>query len=133
MTKKLFIIEDDANLLYGLKAKFSLDGFQVESDSGSEELEEIIKRIKVLKPNYIILDLILPKVDGFSVLSSLKSNSETSGIPVFVFTNLSDEDSRLKSENLGSDHYFIKSDFTIDEFVGKINKIIKNLEKENSK
>ena len=133
MGKKLFIIEDDANLLYGLKAQFSLNGFKVESDSGSEELEGIMKKIKNLKPSYIILDLILPKVDGFSILSSIRSDKETSKIPVFIFTNLSDKDSRLRSESLGSDHYFIKSDFTAEEFVGKINKIIENLEKENSK
>jgi DNA-binding response OmpR family regulator len=129
MSKKIFIIEDDANLLSSLKAKFSIGGFQVETDNGAGTAEEVIKNIKVLNPNFIILDLILPKVDGFSILSKIKSDKDTLNIPVFVFTNLSDEDSKERSKDLGSDYYFIKSNFSVDEFVEKFKKIIINKEK----
>ena len=129
MEKKLFIIEDDVNILSALKAKFSVENFRVESDSGSTVIEEIVKKINAIHPDFIILDLILPRVSGFDILSSIKSDKEISGIPVLVFTNLSDADSKERSNQLGSDYYFIKSDFTIDEFIEKIKKIIANKEK----
>ena len=81
------------------------------------------------EPDFIILDLLLPKVDGFDILNELKKDKETANLPVFIFTNLSDEDSKEKGLNLNVAHYFIKSDFSIDDFVEKIIKIIKNREK----
>ena len=129
MPKKLFIIEDDVNILYGLRAKFSVGGFQVETDAGTGTIEEILRKIKGFNPDFIILDLILPKVDGFAVLSGLKADRDIAGALVFIFTNLSDKDSRIKGENLGADYYFIKNDFAIDEFVEKVEKIIRNRNK----
>lgn len=129
MNKKILIIEDDANLLYGLQAKFSLAGFNVEINSGNVEITEIMSDIKKFKPDYIILDLLLPKVDGFDILNKLKADKETADLPVFIFTNLSDKDSKEKGVNLNVAHYFIKGDFSIDDFVEKIMKIIKNKEK----
>ncbi len=126
MSQKIFIIEDDANILYGLKAKFSLNGLQTEVDTGVEDLENILNRIRIFNPDYIILDLILPKVDGFGLLAKLKADQPISKIPVFIFTNLSDEDSKTMGGKLGTDYYFIKSDFTIDEFVEKVKRIVKN-------
>ncbi len=126
MSKKLFIIENDANILYGLRAKFSVGGFQVEIDTGAGAVEEILSKIKIFNPDFIILDLILLKVDGFSILSGLKAENGVAGTPVFVFTSLSDEDSRERGNNLGADYYFIKNDFSIDEFAEKIKKIIFN-------
>ncbi len=126
MSKKLFIIEDDANILYGLRAKFSIGGFQVEIDMGVGGVEEILNKIKSFNPDFIILDLMLPKVDGFSVLSGVKAENGLEKTPVLIFTNLSDEDSRARSKNLGADYYFIKNDFIIDEFVKKVEKIISN-------
>ena len=126
LRKKLFIIEDDANILYSLRAKFSLDGFQTEVDTGIDEIERILNRIRIFNPDYIILDLILPKVDGFELLAKLKADQQIFKIPVFIFTNLSDEDSKVRGKKLGTDYYFIKNDFTLDEFVDKVKKIIQN-------
>lgn len=126
MTKKIFIIEDDVNVLYGLQAKLSIEGFSVKPETGNSGIEEILLKLKLFKPDYVILDLMLPLIDGFDMLSAIKADSETSGIPVFIFTNLSDNDSKARSEKLGADYYFIKSDFAVDEFVAKFKKIIKN-------
>lgn len=125
--RKLFITEDDANILSTLKAKFSVDGFMVETNAGTDEAGEILKKIKIFKPNFIILDLLLPKTDGFEILKKIKGDNEISKTPVFIFTNLSDADSRARSEALGSNYYFIKDDFMIDEFVEKVEKIIKRI------
>lgn len=125
MEKKLLIIEDDANILYSLQAKFRVEGFEVIIDSGMD-MKEIMDKINKTKPNYVILDLILPRVDGFEILKNIKSNPEISHMQTFIFTSLSDEDSRAKGMKYGVDHYIIKSDFSVDDFVAKVQKIIAN-------
>jgi len=125
--KKILIIEDDANLLYGLQAKFRVESFEVITDEGANRTE-VMEKIKVLKPGYIILDLILPKINGFQILAEIKANPEISKIPVFIFTNLSDSESRRKGKELGADFYLMKTDLNLDQFVAKFKKIISNLE-----
>ncbi|MDD5071219.1 MAG: response regulator [Patescibacteria group bacterium] len=129
MAKKIFIIEDDVNILSSLQAKFSLEGFQVEANSGNMEIGGLFAEIKKIKPDFIILDLILPAIDGFDIIKAIKADEETSCLPIFIFTNLSDQYSQNLSLKLGAKYYFIKSDFNIDEFVDKVKKIIANVEK----
>jgi len=129
MNKKILVIEDDSNILAGLQAKFRVEGMEVLVNNGTETIEEIIERINKEKPNYIILDLMLPKIDGFELLRDIKSGGHGAKIPIFIFTNLTDKDSKEKCDTLGANYYFIKSDFNFDEFLEKIKKIISNLEK----
>ncbi len=124
--KKILIIEDDANLLYGMQAKLSVEGFRIIADEGSDQTE-IIGKIKIFKPDYIILDIVLPEDNGFDILAGIKSDPEIKKIPVFIFTNLSDSESRQKSRELGADFYLVKSELNIDELVEKFESIIKNL------
>lgn len=127
--KRLYIIEDDANILYGLQAKLRVEGFEIETEDGSGSMEEIMNKIRIFNPGYIILDLILPKIDGNDLLNALKTDQHLNKPLVFVFTNLNDNDSRARSEKSGADYYFIKNDLAIDEFVLKVKNIIKNKEK----
>ncbi|MFH0923526.1 MAG: response regulator [Candidatus Falkowbacteria bacterium] len=129
MSKKIFIIEDDINLLSGLQAKLSVEGFSVIASSGNCDIDELINNIKLSKPDYVILDLILPVLDGFEILKIIKADKDLSGISVFIFTSLGDDDSRHRSKRLGADYYFIKDDFMIDDFVLKFKKIISNKER----
>ncbi len=129
-SKKIFILEDDVNILYGLEAQFSADEFLVESSEGEEDLEELLSNIRSFNPDYLILDLILPKLDGFEVVKKIKEDEETSELPIFIFTDLSDEDSKNRSLELGADYYFIKEEFDTYEFAEKVKKIIGNQEKE---
>lgn len=129
MNKKIFIIEDDANVLYALQAKFRVEGFGVEVDSGDSSLEEIMNKIRHYQPDYIILDLILPKLDGFEVARNLQSDNDTKNIKIFVFTNLADEDSRQTGEKAGVDYYLLKTELGTDELVSKVIKIIQNKQK----
>lgn len=126
--KKILIVEDDANLLYGLQAKFRVAEYEILADQGTDKAT-IMEKIRVLKPNYIILDIMLPRVDGFELLAEIKADREISRIPVFIFTNLSDLESRQKGKELGADFYLIKAEFNLDDFVEKFQKIIANLEK----
>ena len=125
---KILIVEDDANLLYGLQAKFRVEGFETITDEGADNLG-LMEKIKTLKPDYIVLDIILPKIDGFKILAEIKADQAISRIPIFIFTNLSDDDSRQKGVDLGADFYLIKDEMNLDEFVVKFKKIISNKEK----
>lgn len=129
MSKRIFIIEDDVNVLYGLQAKFSSDGYSVHTSTGLENINELINQIKSTETEYLILDIYLPKFDGFEVLKAIKSDHDITKLPVYVFTSLSDKDTREKCEKLGAAHVFVKKDLMLDDFVIKIKKIIENREK----
>ena len=127
--RKIFIIEDDANILYGLESQFSAADFEVEVSEAEEDEEELLSMLREFEPDYIVLDLILPKVDGFELLKKVKSDSELRDKEVFIFTDLSDEDSRQRSLEMGADYVFFKEDFDTFQFAEKVIKIIKNQEK----
>jgi DNA-binding response OmpR family regulator len=126
MEKKIFIIEDDANILYGLEAEFTSSDFTVEISEGEEEVEELIDLISDFDPSYIILDLILPKIDGFEVIKKIKEHPELCEKQIFIFTDLSNEDGRQRSLEMGADYVFFKEEFGIFEFSEKVKKIINN-------
>jgi DNA-binding response OmpR family regulator len=126
MDKKIFIIEDDANILYGLEAEFTSADFSVEVSEGEEEVDELIDLISDFDPSYIILDLILPKVDGFEIIKKIKENADLAEKQIFIFTDLSDEDGRQRSLEVGADYVFFKEEFGVFEFAEKVKKIIHN-------
>ena len=129
MSEKIYIIEDDANLLYGLQSRFSSEGYEVEITTGEETLEELLAYIKKSKFDYVILDLILPDLDGFELLEAIRTEDELRDLSIFIFTDLSDEDSKHRSMELGADYYFIKTDFDINEFSEKVIRILNNKQK----
>lgn len=130
MNKNLYIIEDDAVVLYTLRAKFSSNGFVVDIDNGSSSIAVLVNQLKNFKPAYIILDLMLPEIEGADLLRVIKGDEELKSAKVIIYTNMSDKDTKEQCENLGADYYFVKSDFNnLDEFAEKICKLIKNKEK----
>jgi DNA-binding response OmpR family regulator len=127
--KKIFIIEDDVNLLYGLEAQFNNAGLIVEISEAEEGEDELFTKIKKFRPDYIVLDLILPKLEGFELLKKIKSDEELGEKEIFIFTDLSNEDSRERSLEMGADYVFFKEDFDTFSFSEKVIKIIKNQKK----
>lgn len=128
MKKNIFIIEDDSNLSSGLASHFSLAGFNVETSHGEEEIEELLGSVKKFNSDIVVLDLILPKLDGFEIIRSIRSDEELSDIYIFVFTDVSDADSRARGLELGANQYFIREDFSVIEFVDKVKRIMENKE-----
>ncbi len=127
--KKIFIVEDDPNILYGLESQFTADNFEIESSEGDEDLGELFTRMQDFEPDFFILDLILPKIDGFEIVKKIKDDPALSEKEIFIFTDLSDEDSRGRSLELGADYVFFKEEFDTYEFAEKVKKIIANQEK----
>jgi len=127
--KKIFIIEDDVNLLYGLEAQFNSAGLVVEISESEEDEETLLSNLQKFNPDYIVLDLILPRIDGFELLKKIKADDELKEKLVFIFTDLSDEDSRQRSLEMGADYIFFKEDFDTFSFSEKVIRIIKNQKK----
>jgi DNA-binding response OmpR family regulator len=120
---KILLIEDDPFLLKMYATKFELEGFKVITvDDGEKGLKAIFNE----KPNIVILDLMLPKINGFDVLKKIKENKEIKNIPVILLTNLSQRDEVKKGLALGAADYLIKAHFMPSEVVVKIKNILNN-------
>jgi len=115
--KTILLIEDDEFLaeLYG--TKLSLESYEVALASDGEKG---LKMIREKKPSLILLDIILPKMDGFEILKAMKADKEVKNIPVILLTNLSQKDEVKKGLDLGAKDYLIKAHFMPSEVVKKI-------------
>ena len=129
MEKKIFIIEDDSNILYSLEANFSAEGLDVETSEGEEEVDELLDNIRDFQPDYLILDVILPRLDGFDIVKKIKEDDEIADLQIFIFSDISDEDSRSRSLEMGADYFFPKDEFDTYEFTEKVKKIMANQER----
>jgi len=118
---KILLIEDDPFLLSMYATKFELEGFEI---IFAEDGEKALKAASKEKPDIILLDVLLPKMDGFEVLKELKKNEETKAVPVILLTNLSQRDDVEKGLALGAVDYLIKAHFMPTEVVEKIKKIL---------
>ncbi|MDP3882665.1 MAG: response regulator [Candidatus Staskawiczbacteria bacterium] len=115
--KKILIVEDDAFLRDLINKKLSSAGFEVsEAIDGEKGLE----KTKEEKPDLILLDLLLPTIDGFEVLAKLKESQDTSAIPVIVLSNLGQKEDVDKGLSLGATDYLIKAQFTPEEIILKV-------------
>ena len=120
--RKVLIIEDD-NFLLDLEAtKLKSEGYIVISASTGEEG---IERIYDEGVDLVLLDLILPKIDGFEILKKIKEDDKLKKIPVIIFSNLSDSKDIDRAKDLGATDFMVKSNFTLDELVKHISKTLK--------
>ena len=118
----VLIVEDDTFLSNIYKTKFDMEGFGViTADDG----EAGLAMAKSKKPDIILLDILLPKMDGFTVLKELKADKETQNIPVILLTNLGQKDDVIKGLEMGAADYLIKAHFKPSETVAKVRKILK--------
>ena len=116
---KILIVEDDVMLNKIYQTKLGLLGYSVYS---SYDGDEGLKKADDLMPDLILLDLMLPKKNGFEVLSIIKSDPRTKMIPVIVLTNLNQEIERRRAMELGASEYLVKADTKIDTLVDKVRK-----------
>jgi DNA-binding response OmpR family regulator len=119
--RKILIIEDDS-FLQGLEAsKLKKESYDVITASTGEEGMTKINEAGI---DLILLDLVLPKFDGFEILKKIRETESLKKIPVIVFSNLSEDKDIKKAEELGATDFMVKSNFTLDELVDRINKIL---------
>jgi len=122
MEKKILIVEDEVSLLNVLSEKLKLEGFEVlEAKNGEEGLDLALKR----KPDLILLDIIMPKMDGVTMLGNLRENNWGKHVPVIILTNLSSGSDILKAVEKKAFSYLIKSDWKLEDVVKKIKKALR--------
>jgi len=119
---KVLIIEDDKFLRELITQKVGQEGYDV---VGAADGEEGLKMAVKEKPNIILLDLILPTMDGFEVLQQLQAEETTKSIPVIVLSNLGQKEDIDKGMQFGAVDYMIKAHFTPGEIIEKIKNIVK--------
>lgn len=120
---KILVAEDDKFLMKVYQAKLTKEGFDVKIAGDGEEVGKLLQ---TFIPDIILLDLMMPKMDGFAVLSQLKSRDQYKNIPVIVMSNLSQAEDKKKALSMGAIDYIVKSDNPIQGIVDKVKSYIKN-------
>ena len=119
--KKIFIIEDEQSLRDILAMRLKEAGFEIEvAFDGAEALE----KLKTINPDVILLDIILPKIDGFTVLEKIKEDLRIKDIPVIVLSNLGQDTDIKRALELGATDYFIKAQHSLLEIVELVKKYL---------
>ncbi|MFH1182649.1 MAG: response regulator [Candidatus Moraniibacteriota bacterium] len=119
--KKVLIVEDDPFIADVYVLKLESEGYDVET---AEDGIVGLNKLKKKKYDIILLDILMPNLDGFKVLEQIKMNPEVSKIPVVILTNLSQKKDIQKGLDLGATDYIIKTKFTPTEVVKTINKVL---------
>ena len=117
MGKTILIIEDEAALQKTFEDALSKEGFEVLHALDGEIGIQIAQE---KHPDLIMLDLVLPRKDGFQVLEALKKAEQTKNIPVIVLTNREELDDIQRAIDLGATTYLIKSSYRLDEIIKKV-------------
>ena len=121
MAKKILLIEDDKFLRKVINKKLSKEGYLViEAIDG----EKGLKAIEEEKPDLVLLDLVLPEIDGFEVLAKMKTNPAISKIPVIILSNLGEKEEIEKGFRMGAKDYLIKAHLTPGEIVDRIESVL---------
>jgi len=120
--RNVLVIEDDQFLRDLIIRKLEEEGFETLQAIDGEEGLRIIRENK---PAIVLLDLILPGVDGFEVLKQIKEDKNISDVPVVILSNLGQKDDIERGLKLGAEDYLIKAHFTPGEIVGKVKELVK--------
>ena len=119
--KKVLIVEDEDFLVSMYQLKFEQEGFEVfVARDGKSGLALGLKK----KPDLILLDIVLPEMDGYEVLAELKKNKEAAEIPVLIFSNLGQKSEISRGINLGADAYIVKANYTPEQLIKHVKKLI---------
>lgn len=117
----ILIVEDDNFLADIYQKKFEMEGFKVSTaNNGEKALVDIKKKM----PDLVLLDILLPKLDGFAVLEKVKADSAVKNIPIILLTNLGQQDDVQRGLEKGAADYLIKTHFKPSEVVDKVKKIL---------
>lgn len=115
--KIILVIEDEEPLRRVLKDILTVEGYSIiETKDGVEGLEMALKE----HPDLILLDIVMPKMNGLEMLKQLRTDEWGKTAPVIVLTNLSDNEDVAKAMEIGAFEYFVKTDIKIDEVIAKI-------------
>lgn len=118
-TKKILIVDDEILVIKALADKLVAEGFSTDS---AHDGQEALLKARQSKPDLILLDIIMPKLDGISVLKRLKAWPETQNIPVIILTNLSDDKQVSDALRIGDTDYLVKVEHTLSDILERVKK-----------
>lgn len=125
----IYLVEDDDNIRKLVKYALTKEGFEVTGFSAPAEFWE---NMRTVMPELVVLDIMLPKEDGLSVLKKLKENTETEQIPVIMLTAKNSEFDKVTGLDMGADDYIAKP-FGTMELISRVRAVIRRYEKTQSK
>lgn len=114
---KILVVEDETFLVKIYSVKLKKEGYDV---AIATDGEEAVRMAEEVKPDLILLDLILPKLNGFEALERIRATDANRNTPVLVLSNLGQEEDIKRAEALGADDYLVKANFSIQDIVSKI-------------
>jgi DNA-binding response OmpR family regulator len=119
--KKILLVEDDKMISSMYETKLRQDGYMIIlADNGAMAIDLAVKE----KPDIILLDIILPQLDGFAVLQEVKSIPGTKNIPIIMLTNLGTTEDQEKGKQLGATAYFVKANLTPAQISEKVKEFL---------
>lgn len=113
----ILLIEDDSLLLKMYKTKLEKEGFQV---LAAEDGQKGLKMALEEKVDFILLDIMMPKISGLDLLTKLRQNPKGKNIPVIVLSNLAQPEKSKKALDLGAKEFLVKANFTPSQVVAKV-------------
>jgi len=119
---KILIIEDDPLMARMYQKIFSFEGYQIEV---AQDGEDGLEKVKNNHPNLILLDVMMPKMNGFQVLEKLKVDPDTKKIPVVMLTNLAGQSDAEKALTKGAVKYIVKSEYEPKQVANMVKEILK--------
>lgn len=119
--KKILVAEDDNFLANAYRVKLTKEGFEVLL---VRDGAETIEGLKTFMPDLVILDLIMPVMDGFLVLEEIRKSEQWKTIPVIVASNLGQKEDTDRAMQLGATDFIVKSDLHLQDLVEKVNKLL---------
>ena len=122
MAYKILIVEDDESLRNALCDKFIKEGFTVlKAQDGEEGLKMALQQ----HPDLILLDILMPKMDGLTMLRKFRETDKDKKVPVILLSNLSDVKDISEALSLGAKEYLVKTAWKLEDLVAKVNERIK--------
>lgn len=126
--KSILLVDDDLTLREMYSERLKAEGFSVEM---AKDGEEALNKATEIKPNIILLDIMMPKINGLDVLKRLKEQDETKDIPVIVLTALIQDREKMESITRGADDYIVKSEMMPGEVIQKVKDLLARPAKTN--
>lgn len=114
---KILLVEDDISLSAVYRSRLEVEGFEVrEVHNGEDALASALE----FRPDLIVLDAMMPRINGFDVLDILRNTPETGNMRIIMLTALSQPKDKQRAEDLGADDYLVKSQVVIGDVVDRI-------------
>ena len=126
---KILIVEDDPLMARLYQKIFTFEGYEVELATNGEEA---LEKTKTIKPNLLLLDIMMPRMNGLQVLEQLKAHPDTRSIPVVMLTNLAGNHDMESALSKGAIKYLIKSEFEPKQVVSMVKEILSATQKSDT-